>query len=157
MQLLEELNLQPGEQEALEQERNLLANVTTVKESLGQILEMFDGGEYNILAMLRQSEGLLDGLDGLQESEQLISRMESLRIEATDIKDTVETLDSRLEADPRRLEYVEERLSDIYDLQRKLSATATRHSSHCNRSSANVSIQSTIPTNGSSSMPQKRR
>lgn len=122
LQLLEELNLQAGEQEALEQERNLLANVTTVKESLGQILEMFDGGEYNILAMLRQSEGLLDGLDGLQESEQLISRMESLRIEATDIKDTVETLDSRLEADPRRLEYVEERLGDIYDLQRKLSA-----------------------------------
>ena len=122
IELLEQLDLQPGEQEALEQERNLLANVTTVKESLGQVLEMFDGGEANILGMLRQSEGLIAGAGGLQESEQLARRIESLRIEAADIKDTIDTLDSRLEADPRRLEYVEERLSDIYNTQRKLSA-----------------------------------
>lgn len=122
LDLLEQLNLQPGEQEALEQERNLLANVTTVKGSLEQIIEMLDGGENNILSMLRYSEDLLDDLDGLQEAEQLTCRIESIRIEANDIKDTIEAIDSRLDADPRRLEYVEERLSDIYELERKLSA-----------------------------------
>lgn len=122
LDLLEQLNLQPGEQEALEQERNLLANVTTVKGSLEQIIEMLDGGENNILSMLRYSEDLLDDLDGLQEAEQLTGRIESIRIEANDIKDTIEVIDSRLDADPRRLEYVEERLSDIYELERKLSA-----------------------------------
>lgn len=122
LQLLEQLNLQPGEQEALEQERSLLANVTSVKSALMQIAEMLDGGENNILSMLRHSTGLLDDLDGLPEAEALSARFESLRIEADDIKDTVESLDSRLDADPRRLEYVEERLSDIYELQRKLSA-----------------------------------
>lgn len=122
LQLLEQLNLQPGEQEALEQERSLLANVTSVKSALMQIAEMLDGSENNILSMLRHSTGLLDDLDGLPEAEALSARLESLRIEADDIKDTVESLDSRLDADPRRLEYVEERLSDIYELQRKLSA-----------------------------------
>lgn len=119
--LLEQLNLQEGEQEALEQERDLLANVNAVKEALGQIAGLFDGGEENIISMLRQCEGLLGDTDNLPESEQLEARMESLRIEAMDIKDTVESIDARLEADPRRLEYVEERLSDIYDVQRKLS------------------------------------
>lgn len=122
LQLLEQLNLQPGEQESLEQERNLLANVSTLKTSLNQILAMFDGSEENIISMLRQSEGLLDDLEGLPEARPLGERIESLRIEAIDIKDTLETLDGRLEADPRRLEYVEERLNDIYDVQHKLSA-----------------------------------
>lgn len=121
LDLLEQLDLQPGELESLEQERNLLANVNAVKGALSQLLEIFDGNEDNILSMLRQSEGLVDDLDTIAEAEQLGSRIESLRIEATDIKDTVEIIDSRIEADPRRLEYVEERLSDIYDLQRKLS------------------------------------
>lgn len=121
LDLLEQLNLQPGEQESLEQERNLLANVNAVKEALGQIVEMFDGGEENIISMIRRSEGLLDNIDNMPESETLEARMESLRIEAVDIKDTVDSIDARLEADPRRLEYVEERLSDIYDVQRKLS------------------------------------
>lgn len=121
LQLLEQLNLQPGEQESLEQERSLLANVSTLKDSLTRVIALFDGSEENIISMLRQSEGLLDDIEELPEARQLGERIESLRIEAVDIKDTVETLDGRLEADPRRLEYVEERLSDIYELQHKLS------------------------------------
>lgn len=121
LQLLERLNLQPGEQEALEQEYNILSNVNHIKGSLCQILELFDGNENNILNSLRQSESAINGLDSLAESETLNERIETLRIEATDIKDTVEAINNRLEADPQRLSYVEERLNDIYSIQRKLS------------------------------------
>lgn len=121
LQLLEQLNIQPGEQEALEQEHKILSNINSIKESLGQILEMFDGSEDNILNCLRQSENLLDDLDSLTEAATLCSRIESLRIEATDIKDTIESIDGQLEADPQRLVFVEERLNDIYSAQRKLS------------------------------------
>ena len=121
LQLLERLNLQSGEQEALEQEYNILSNVNHIKGSLCQILELFDGNENNILNSLRQSESAINGLDSLAESETLNERIEMLRIEATDIKDTVEAINSRLEADPQRLSYVEERLNDIYSIQRKLS------------------------------------
>ena len=121
LQLLEQLNLQSGEQEALEQEYNILSNVNHIKGSLCQILELFDGNENNILNSLRQSESVINGLDSLAESETLNERIEMLRIEATDIKDTVEAINSRLEADPQRLSYVEERLNDIYSIQRKLS------------------------------------
>ena len=121
LQLLEQLNLQSGEQEALEQEYNILSNVNHIKGSLCQILELFDGNENNILNNLRQSESAINGLDSLAESETLNERIEMLRIEATDIKDTVEAINSRLEADPQRLSYVEERLNDIYSIQRKLS------------------------------------
>lgn len=121
LQLLEQLNLQSGEQEALEQEYNILSNVNHIKGSLCQILELFDGNENNILNSLRQSESAINGLDSLAESETLNERIEMLRIEATDIKDTLEAINSRLEADPQRLSYVEERLNDIYSIQRKLS------------------------------------
>ena len=121
LQLLEQLNLQSGEQEALEQEYNILSKVNHIKGSLCQILELFDGNENNILNSLRQSESAINGLDSLAESETLNERIEMLRIEATDIKDTVEAINSRLEADPQRLSYVEERLNDIYSIQRKLS------------------------------------
>ena len=121
LQLLEQLNLQSGEQDALEQEYNILSNVNHIKGSLCQILELFDGNENNILNSLRQSESAINGLDSLAESETLNERIEMLRIEATDIKDTVEAINSRLEADPQRLSYVEERLNDIYSIQRKLS------------------------------------
>lgn len=121
LQLLEQLNLQSGEQEALEQEYNILSNVNHIKGSLCQILELFDGNENNILNSLRQSESAINGLDSLAESQTLNERIETLRIEATDIKDTVEAINNRLEADPQRLSYVEERLNDIYSIQRKLS------------------------------------
>ncbi len=121
LQLLEQLNLQSGEQEALEQEYNILSNVNHIKGSLCQILELFDGNENNILNSLRQSESAINGLDSLAESKTLNERIEMLRIEATDIKDTLEDINSRLEADPQRLSYVEERLNDIYSIQRKLS------------------------------------
>lgn len=121
LQLLEQLNLQSGEQEALEQEYNILSNVNHIKGSLCQILELFDGNENNILNSLRQSESAINGLDSLAESKTLNERIETLRIEATDIKDTVEAINNRLEADPQRLSYVEERLNDIYSIQRKLS------------------------------------
>lgn len=121
LDLLQQLNLQPAEQEALEQERDLLSNVSTVKEALTRVIELFDGGEENILSMLRHSIGLIDGIGNLPEAENIASRIDSLHIEAADIKDTVEAIDNRLEVDPRRLEFVEERLNDIYDAQRKLS------------------------------------
>lgn len=121
LQLLERLNLQSGEQEALEQEYNILSNVNHIKGSLCQILELFDGNENNILNSLRQSESAINELDRLAESETLNERIETLRIEATDIKDTVEAINNRLEADPQRLSYVEERLNEIYSIQRKLS------------------------------------
>lgn len=121
LQLLEQLNLQSGEQEGLEQEYNILSNVNHIKGSLCQILDLFDGNENNILNSLRQSESVINGLDRLPEAEALNERIEMLRIEATDIKDTVEAINNRLEADPQRLNFVGERLNDIYGIQRKLS------------------------------------
>lgn len=124
LDLLQQLDVQPAEQESLEQERNLLANVTTVKENLARVIALFDGGEENILSMLRQSVGLIEGTSTLPEAENIAARIDSLHIEAADIKDTVESIDSRLDVDPRRLEFVEERLNDIYEAQRKLSVSS---------------------------------
>lgn len=121
LQLLDELNVTENEQEQLEKERQLLSNVTEIKSALQRIIAMFDESDENILNMIRQSQHLIDGLEELPEADQLSQRLDALHIEAADISATIEDIDSRIDADPLRLEYVDERLGDIYDLQRKLS------------------------------------
>ncbi len=62
---------------------------------------------------------MADGLSAIPDGESLCNRIESLNIEAKDISDTLNDLFSQLDIDPQRLEYIDDHLSDIYNLQRK--------------------------------------
>ncbi len=117
---LEELKLIAGEQEELERERDLLANVTEVKEALHAIGNAFTEGNPSVMSLLREIDINARRLsDMLEDATQLSERLEALRIEAQDIADTYAAYDSDIAADPSQLESVEQRLNDIYDLQRK--------------------------------------
>lgn len=122
---LEAMKLSPGEHRALEQEREILANVGELKESLAAALDPLANGQYNVLALLRQAvdavrnlpEALGDGGD--TDFSALADRLESARIEIADIADTLGERDVAIAADPERLAEVEQRLSDLYSLELK--------------------------------------
>ena len=117
---LEELNLVNGEQEELEKERELMANLTEVKSALTAITDAFSNGSPAILSLLKNVEtSAQDIVSLIDDAPQLMERIEAMRIEARDIADTFADLDSSINADPARLEEVEQRLNDIYDLERK--------------------------------------
>ncbi len=117
---LRSLNLQPDEQAQLEQERDTLANMTGIKQSLQSLLSLLSDGTHNALSMLEKAADECNTLAGnIDSASELSERLESATIEVRDIVETLQDYDENLQADPERLESVDERLNDIYSLQRK--------------------------------------
>ena len=119
-QQLADANLEPGEQETLEREREVLINLADIKESLGRVLGALGDGEENVDTLLKTATDEADSLsDLLEDAEGIPERLKALRVECRDIYETFEEQNRRLSADPREIEAVEQRLSEIYDLQRR--------------------------------------
>ena len=122
-QRLKEANLTTGEQEELEHEKELLINMADVKASIGMITSSLTDGEENADMLVRsaadESSRLVDLID---DADNLTERLNALRVEIQDISATFSAYDRSLDADPSRLNAVEERLNTIYDLQRRYKA-----------------------------------
>lgn len=117
---LNEMNLQPGEQESLERERDMLANMSQIKEHLSGALESLTGRDNDVLSALSVcSDHLLKLSDVLDDAESLNERLENARLEIQDIAETLQQYDYEMSADPSALENIEERLSRIYSLETK--------------------------------------
>lgn len=120
LQQIESLNLNEGEQEELEKEREIIANITNIKTSLTESINRLSASNNNILSQL---DSVLNECQYLSEylnaDENISERLESAIIELKDISETLSDYDSELNADPNELENIEDRLSEIYSLQRK--------------------------------------
>lgn len=115
---LKEINLRPGEQAELEQQREMLANISTIKEDLTVALEALNGAEPCVLSLLDRAASAMSRLsDVLPDADSLCERLQSAHIELRDIADSLSEYDSDLNADPAMLERVEDRLSKIYSLE----------------------------------------
>lgn len=124
---LESAHLKEGEMEELEQEQLSLANAEQIKEALEaafHILDPDDGVQNAMGASLKDARRHIEQagkfLPGMDE---LVQRIESARIEIEDIADEIESADASVNADPERLEQVEDRLSLLYTLLKKHSCT----------------------------------
>lgn len=120
LEQLEEMNLVAGEQEDLEREREILSNMTSIKETLFSALEALTNGKSNVLSLLNNAVDDCEDLENVLEDENnLTERLETARIEIQDIAETLSQYDSNLNADPQELERIEDRLNKIYSLEHK--------------------------------------
>ncbi|WP_289755047.1 DNA repair protein RecN [uncultured Duncaniella sp.] len=120
LEQLEELALSQGEQEELENEREVLTNLTAIKNTLDRAIASLTGDDTNAVDLIDTAIDACDELDGvLSEEDDVPSRLESAKIEISDIASSLENVNERLAADPGRLEAVEERLNSIYSLCHK--------------------------------------
>lgn len=119
LEQIEALKLQPGEQHELERQREIISDISSVKENIRHILNALEGdgdsGARNLVEKARDAAAELGDI----LLTDIVSRLESISIEILDIARTVEDADERLQADPETLEYIEQRLNDIYSLQHK--------------------------------------
>lgn len=118
------MSLQPGEHQALEQEREVLSNVGEIKDSLEKALSPLVNAPENVLSLLTAAVGAVRELaetfeGGDVDYSALADRLDSARIEISDVTDTISDVDSRTGADPHRLADVERRLSELYSLELK--------------------------------------
>lgn len=121
---LASMNLEPGEHASLEQEREVLSNIGDIKESMENVLNPLVNASENVLGLLSAAVGAVRELsETLAGSDTdyaaLADRLESARIEISDITDTIAAEDAKIGADPERLAEVEQRLSELYSLELK--------------------------------------
>lgn len=120
LQQLVDMRLVAGEQEELEKERELLANITEVKHKLNNALSALSTDSVNTLSTLHEAIDNCRGLsDVLNDAQNLSERLETARIEIQDVAETLASFDANINADPKNLDDIEQRLSDIYSLQRR--------------------------------------
>lgn len=123
------LNLADGEVEALESEQVLLANAETILTDSQRALEVCSGdGDANQLpaeAALTKACAILEKIPGQTPAlNEAWSLLDSARIQVTEAVRTIQAHLVTSELDPARLETVEDRLSQAYQLARKHKVNA---------------------------------
>ncbi len=113
-----------GEEEELRAERRVLRNVEAIGEALEGSLGWLFEEDGAAVERLSQAERALDGIAEWEpEAPTWGSRLRELRLELQEIADALRDRRERLEADPRRLDQLEERLAVLERLLRKYGPT----------------------------------
>lgn len=113
-----------GEDDALEQEKKILQNVTRLEQSASAAYESLYDSPTAALAQIRIARKKLEELARIDASmEPLLEPLKSAEAQVDDASYSLRDYLGRLEADPARLDHVETRLVAIEKLKRKYGAT----------------------------------
>lgn len=119
LQRLDELDLQPGEADTLETEREQIAEAADARERFNEVLIALSAGETNALSLLSDATGALENiLVHLPGEAEVKERLDNMMTELADIADTIEEAASAFPADlSSDLEAIERRLRRIEDVK----------------------------------------
>lgn len=119
LQRLDELDLQPGEADTLEAEREQIAEAADARERFNEVMIALSAGETNALSLLSDATGALENiLVHLPVEAEVKERLDNMMTELADIADTVEEAASAFPADlSADLEAIERRLRRIEDVK----------------------------------------
>ena len=117
---LDEANLLEGEQTELEAELETLSHVEEIKIELQKADTLLESEENNVLAAVKESRNAIQKIKSyLPESESWAERLEEVFIELKDLADEIASTQSRIDFNPERLEFVDNRLGVLIALQKK--------------------------------------
>lgn len=123
LQQLDEAGLQSGELEELEEEQRTLAHAEDIKAALCKATGALANDETDVVAALKRAiEALQDAAEYLPGAAELAERLDSACIEIDDVVSEVDSEAEGVEFDPRRLEYVDDRIGTLYSLLKKHQA-----------------------------------
>ena len=112
--------LSENEQELLEKELELLTHAEEIKSGLSNVSELLNGENISALIQLKTSIGLITKLNSfLPDAAALSQRLESLYLDLKDIAQDAASITEKVEYDPERISFINERLDLIYSLQQK--------------------------------------
>ncbi len=117
---LDRLKLINGEQEELEQEREMLAHAEEIKGHLFDSAQILNGEETPLLASLKEVTRNIEKIATFfPQGEEWAKRAESAYIDLDELAKELEDKMERIDHDPERLQLVSFRLDQIYALQQK--------------------------------------
>lgn len=115
---LDALKLVKGEQAELEQRRDVLAHAQELSGAISRALADLDTDDGSVTSRMSAAiRCLYNAVDRLPGGDELVGRLESVKIEVEDIVETIGDVAASLDADPNELDEIEERLSAIYSMQ----------------------------------------
>lgn len=113
-------NLQPGEQETLEEELGRLTNAEEIKRTLGAVFNYLSEDEQSVMGQLQQLVISVGGIRKYSASiGDLYQRFQGLLYELQDMAKEFERQTDETEFDPERILEIQKRLDIIYRLQNK--------------------------------------
>ena len=117
---LDNANLVEGELEELEQQSDTLSHAEDIKTALYEADSMLNGDEKNVVSQLKTAYNALSGISKVMPAtEELTERLDSCRIELKDIAEEVSQLLEHTDFDPAELENINNRLDQLYSLEKK--------------------------------------
>ena len=134
---LERAGLQPGEEEALDERREILRSAADLSEAAQSAHFALSGDEDSAgaVALLMEAEralervaGVSPDLDGLREA------LTDCRCQAQDVADTARDLSGSFDFEPGELDQLEGRLDLLYRLKKKYGATVEEMIDYLDRS-----------------------
>lgn len=121
---LDRANLSPGELPALQKERDRLVHARSLTQFASNVAARLaddDGAVSETLGRLIKEGGRWTGFD--EDIAKVAARLEALRPEVDDLAETCRDLAERFEADPARLDEVEQRIGFLKKLQARYGKT----------------------------------
>ncbi len=120
LEQLSNANLQSGEQEKLEHELTLLTHADELKTAFLSVANLLREEDGNALVRVKESIGILNRiLKFYPEASGLIERMNSIYLEMSDMTAEIAYSSEKMEIDPGRIVFLNERLDHLYSLQQK--------------------------------------
>lgn len=123
---LEELDLKENELENIDEELKVLNNSEDIKAGIQRVYVALNEDEQPIVVQLKQLVNQLSAFSGMNhELPELIERMKAAQVELKDVADELERLNSSIFFDDKRIEWINQRLSDGYKLLKKHNVKTT--------------------------------
>lgn len=120
LEQLEEANLQEMEQKLLEEEAETLSHAEEIKANLYKAEQIIYSDEGGILTQSKECLQTLQNISNVYaRTQEWVERLSSCYIELKDIAHDIANAQEEIEFNPARLDFVNERLNVIYNLQQK--------------------------------------
>ncbi len=119
---IQEAELEPGEDEELENQRRLLQNSVTVVQALSGSLAVLDGSDDmpGLMDQFRElSDNMQDAAKYMEDAVETEERLSDLYYELEGLSGDIRRLLDNFDCDASRLDEIEERLDLIYNLKKK--------------------------------------
>lgn len=120
VQELEDADLNPNEEEELEEEMHLLDNAEELDQKAGKIVELGDRAEVNVIGLLNEIKLHLEDIARIEpEFQSYLQEISSARISIQETVQFAERYRSNIEFNPNRLEELRKRQNQLNSLQKK--------------------------------------
>ena len=133
--------LEPGEDEDLENQRRLLQNSVTVVQALSGSLAVLDGSDEmpGLMDQFRElSDNMQDAAKYMEDAVETEGRLSDLYYEMEGLSGDIRRLLDNFDCDAGRLDEIEERLDLIYNLKKKYGADIPEILEFCEKAQAEL-------------------